>query len=352
MLLFEKGKNFVEKYDKYLGFVALAFGFTVDNLTLTRIDLLLDNVILFTYLAIAGIAIIVINAYPNATVSRWLPLVMQYAFGGLFSGYVVFYTRSGSLFGSLPFILILIFLLVGNEFFRRRYERIIFQAGMYYIAVFSFFIFFIPVIMKKIGPEIFIISGIVSLFYIGIVIYALKHSKTTTSLAIMGAKIVVGIIFASFNILYFTNLLPPIPLSLKGFEIAYNVEKIDNSFIVYKEHVPWYKYKDHNVYKYQPERAIYAFSAVFAPTDLKSTIFHEWTFFDEEFQAWEKRDTVRFDILGGRDGGYRGFSYKKNIEPGTWRVDVVTDTKQLLGRKTFTLIEDSSPLELISEIKN
>ena len=141
MLLFEKGKNFVEKYDKYLGFVALAFGFTVDNLTLTRIDLLLDNVILFTYLAIAGIAIIVINAYPNATVSRWLPLVMQYAFGGLFSGYVVFYTRSGSLFGSLPFILILIFLLVGNEFFRRRYERKIFQAGMYYIAVFSFSFF-------------------------------------------------------------------------------------------------------------------------------------------------------------------------------------------------------------------
>ena len=48
-----KAKDFFIRYDKYLSPVALLFGFTLDNITLTRIDLLLDNVILLSYLAIS-----------------------------------------------------------------------------------------------------------------------------------------------------------------------------------------------------------------------------------------------------------------------------------------------------------
>jgi len=61
-------------------------------------------------------------------------------------------------------------------------------------------------------------------------------------------------------------------------------------------------------------------------------------------------DTVRFDIVGGRDGGYRGYSFKKNLKPGDWRVDVITETDQLLGRKKFTLIEGDTPPKLITEV--
>jgi hypothetical protein len=45
--------------------------------------------------------------------------------------------------------------------------------------------------------------------------------------------------------------------------------------------------------------------------------------------------------VGGRDGGFRGYSFKKNIQPGTWRVDVETAEGLLLGRIGFEVVTAS-----------
>ena len=41
--------------------------------------------------------------------------------------------------------------------------------------------------------------------------------------------------------------------------------------------------------------------------------------------------------MGGRDGDYRGYSYKKNLQAGRWRVGVETKKELLLGRIGFTV---------------
>ena len=61
--LFQKYKEFYKRNERYVTGGALLFGFILDNFTLTRIDLKFDNIVLFTYLAIAFFAILFINFY-------------------------------------------------------------------------------------------------------------------------------------------------------------------------------------------------------------------------------------------------------------------------------------------------
>ena len=59
----EKIKVLCTKHERYLFPAALLLGFVVDNFTLTRIDLWFDNLILFSYITLAGIGIVVVNLY-------------------------------------------------------------------------------------------------------------------------------------------------------------------------------------------------------------------------------------------------------------------------------------------------
>src|SRR3989338_4457057 len=163
--MFQKLKDFIHKHEKYFSPGAMLLGFIIDSLTLTRADVWLDNLILLSYLLLAGISILLLNAYAAGRLQKLgrlivlLPLAMQFAFGGLFSGFVVLYSRSASLMASWPFIGIIAALMIGNEYFRNRYRRLVFQIGIYFLAIFSYFIFAVPVLLNSIGPLIFIVSG-------------------------------------------------------------------------------------------------------------------------------------------------------------------------------------------------
>ena len=97
-------KILFEKHRQHFLTVAFIFGFIVDNLTLTRVDQLFDNAILLTYVFLAMGSLLFLyagsagkfNEKTNSALRRYAPLVTQYAFGGLFSGMLIFYGRSGS----------------------------------------------------------------------------------------------------------------------------------------------------------------------------------------------------------------------------------------------------------------
>ena len=84
---------------------------------------------------------------------------------------------------------------------------------------------------------------------------------------------------------------------------------------------------------------MYFYSAVFSPTDLDTKIFHSWQYFNEDKEKWIENFKIGYTIVGGRDGGYRGYSIKENIFSGRWRVDVMTEREQLLGRYKFTVVD-------------
>ena len=360
-MVVQRLRSFWEQYEKYLSPGAMLFGFVVDSLTLTRADVWLDNLILLSYILLAGTSILLLNAHAAGRIKKLerlvvlLPLAMQFAFGGLFSGFVVLYSRSASLAASWPFIGMMATLLIGNEYFRSRYRRLAFQIGIYFLAIFSYLIFAVPVLLNTIGPLIFVLSGMISLLLIYLIIRTIKFFAPEQiqpyKRTIMSAVLV---IFAGLNFLYFANIIPPIPLALKNIVIAHRVEhRGSGNFLVTYEKPKWYHFfKDFNpTYHRFGNEPVFAFSAIYAPADLKTNIIHEWQFFDEQNNRWTTASRLEYAIFGGRQQGFRGFSFKNNVQSGKWRVIVRTKSGQILGRTKFEVIQTDYSAEIITELR-
>lgn len=344
-------------YMRYISPLALVAGFVADNLILLRrVDVWTSHALLFGYLALAALCIVVINLITTGrirtkwvlTVTPLIPVVAQFAFGGLFSGYLSLYSRSASFSLSWIFVVIVAALLIGNERFVRLYMKFSFQVSMFFAVLFSFLIFFLPIIFHQIGPWMFVLSGIVSVAVIALFLRfigylmpeLLKRERTRIAR-------VIAVIFIVFNILFFSNAIPPLPLALKAAGIYHSVERTqDGVFHLGAESEPWYwSYLPHRrVFHHTPGEIAYAYSAVFAPSGISTIILHEWQRYDVATGEWITSVTVRFPIIGGRDGGYRGYSFFKSVSEGKWRVNVITQYGQLIGRISFTVADVEAPV--------
>jgi len=358
MARFRLPKNVQELADWYMRYVSplsLIAGFISDNLFLTRrVDLFLTNAVFFTYLIVAAVCVVVFNLIEAGRLRHpWalkalplLPVVAQFAFGGLFSGYLSLYSRSAAVSVSWIFVIALAALLLGNERFAHFYARFSFQVSLYFTVLFSFLIFFLPVVAHRIGPWMFIVSGLVSLCVIALFLLLLsklvpeivRANRTTAARAI-------AVIFLAFNVLYFTGAIPPLPLALKDAGVYHGVTRAaDGSYALTGEPLPWYEsfFRYNVVYHATAGESAYAYSAVFAPSGLSIVILHQWQRYDTTLKQWVTTDTISFPINGGRDGGYRGYSVKSGITPGSWRVNVVTQYGQLIGRISFEVVAAST----------
>lgn len=337
-----------QKYEKHLSIAAFLCGFILDNLTLTRVDLWLDTLVLATYLSLAGAGIFFFHAVSqkrtqNALTERMrflLTLLIPFAFGGLFSGYFVFYSRSASFVTSWLFILFVALLIIGNEFFKEKYARLEYQISTFFVTLFSFTMLYVPVIVHAMGTLMFIMSGFVSLlciwFFVKALSFIVPEDIAGSKRIITGS--VIGI-YLVFNILYFTNIIPPIPLSLKDAGAYYFVERVSGGYRAHTDPLMWYEFykKLYPTLSLREDESVYVYSSVFAPTDLETEIFHEWYYFDDVQDEWVETDRLSYSIVGGRDGGYRGYSKKSSVFAGKWRVDVVTKRGQIIGRMRFTI---------------
>ncbi len=337
---------------RHLSFVIFfVFGFIFDSLTLKRIDQLYDIVVLATYLVVTALCIIVLHAIDESRPRflAWLHFILQFAFGGLFSAFMIFYSRSGTLIGSWPFLIFITLLFFGNELLKKRYEELVYRIAVFFTVLFSYVIFTLPLVVHRIGQDVFIWSGIVSLLITTILIFILSAiSLKKVKDGLIGIIISILGIFAFYNIAYFTNSIPPVPLSLKNIGVYHFIEKQPNgnyaavgepvSFLVHELNLTeTFHATSSNV----AERTAYVFSSVFAPTVISTPIKHVWEYYSENQKKWIMRGTVSFPIIGGRDGGYRGYSFISDIEPGKWRVSVMTSDNFLIGQKRFDVIDTS-----------
>lgn len=348
--MLRRAKSFIERHERRLSSLAFVFGFVWDNLTLTRVDRLFDNIVFLSYLVIAFACIALLNAdgarnFQSALVRRGVDFarfLLPFAFGGLFSGFLIFYSRSGPVLSSAPFLLLLAALFFCNEFFRRRYQQFIFQMSVFFITLFSYAALIIPVLLGRIGDDVFLISGAVALFLFWL-------AQRVLSFAAQGGGrkgrlllwTIVASIFITFNFLYFNNMIPPIPLSLKEIGVYHGVERTrDGTYKLTFEKAPWYLLgrKTGAVFHREGNEPVYAFSSVFAPTRLTAEIVHRWSYFDEQKGEWISSMVIGFLISGGRNEGFRGYSMKEAIFPGKWRVDVETPRGQIIGRFVFKVV--------------
>ncbi len=352
----------IHKYERYIAPFTFVMGFVLDTVTLKRIDIWFDHYILIGYLLLAAGGIIVVNAYeaghlhvrPLDVVVPFMPIVVQFGFGGLFSAFVIFYTVSGVIAQSWLFLFVLCVLLIGNERFRKHYQRLTFQVSIFFVVLFSYTIFALPLITKQIGTGMFLLSGAASLGLLGLFLLLLSRVTPLIRQRYQTIGISVGVIYLAFHVFYFTNIIPPIPLSLKESGVYHAVARETNgAYRVTFESPSWYAFlrETSSLYHWREGESIYFFSSIFAPTQLNITVLHRWFYYNTLKKEWINRGNVSIPIVGGRDKGYRTYSFVTSGDLGKWKVEVMTEQGQILGRETFTVVGVQKERELETKLK-
>jgi hypothetical protein len=344
---FPRAGSIYQKYEKFLPVAVFAIGFLWDSITMTRVDSLIDNIILLFYLASLGVMIYqTVKRQCGMATSRWMQRLqphflwaMQFCYGGMFSSFVVFYFKSVSWTGTQFFFLILVALLIGNEFLHHRLGNPVLLAILYSFCLISYLAFFLPVILARIGPEVFLLAGCLSLV-ISFLVFAAAYWPERDLWAHRMKPITTWIaaIFVAGQLLYFANLIPPVPLSLKSAGIYHSVTRTSAGYQVQNYPTPLYRFwkRWDDPFYYSPGQAAFCYTAIFAPPGIEVPIIHVWS--RQTASGWTRTDRIRFDIAGGREMGYRGFTRKGNLPPGNYRVDVETERGQILGRVEFAVI--------------
>ncbi|MBI2474660.1 MAG: DUF2914 domain-containing protein [Candidatus Taylorbacteria bacterium] len=341
----QKGKDFFVRNERLVSFVAFVAGFIFDGLTLIYVSLHEAAVILGLYLIVIALGIIVFNAVGVRNIqnpyivrfSRLIPYIIQFMFGTLLNASFIFYTASAQLSISWPFILFLAAIVLVNEVFHKRHQVLTFQLAIFFVSTFLYLAFAVPLYSGKIGDEIFLLSGSLSisaLVVLGAVLSSAAkerfYEKRRTRIVVIGA------IYLLINIAYFYNLIPPIPLALKDVGVYHSVLRVGDHYNAkYEESRATFWRREALTVHVVPGESVYIFSAIFAPADLKVPIYHEWFHYNETAKRWDSENKLPFSIIGGRDGGYRIYSLKSNISQGKWKVDITTGSSQHLGSIAF-----------------
>ena len=346
-------RAWLERHKKYAPIIFFIGGFIFDTLTLGRIDRVYDLTILCLHMSLLSLTLYLYNLaddgkWKNTFLERfeiYFPLAIQFFFGGLSSAYVIYFSRSVSLSKTITFFIILLLLLIANEFLKKRIDNKYLQFGVYSFISFTFFAFMIPVFFKEMGTFIFIISAIVSLTCtLFLILFIYGSSPSTRSEVRLGKLIgIVLSIYLTISLFYALKLIPPVPLAMQKGIVSHHVEKIDNAYKIAFEREAWYvfwrRYKE--VFHREGDAPVYVFTSIFAPTDLNKKVYHRWSFFDNSDDTWKTTEDIGYKVEGGRDDGFRGYTFKNNVWNGLWKVEVITEEELVLGVVKFEIVTHS-----------
>jgi MFS family permease len=355
MTLLARLNEWYRKFERPISSISLIGGFVFDALTLRRVDLFWENTWVGVHLFIVAACIFLINLTENRharggkdpeRLHFWLISILQWFFGGLLSTFLVYYFRTGTFSVSWPFMLMLALAFVANERLKQHYSRLIFQISLLFLSIFAFAIFIVPVILHSMGPSIFILSGIISLVIIGAFLLMLDFAARETfrkSRWIILSSI--AGIFVLVNLLYFYNIIPPLPLALKdaGIYDSLAVNAPGQYTVTAEPQNAWWNFLN----AYQPVHIatgtpLFAYTAVFSPAAFNLDVVHEWQHYNDQKNTWVTMGQVTLAVTGGRDGGYRTFSEEAIATAGKWRVNVKTTDGAIIGRVDFEATFTSS----------
>lgn len=329
-------------------------GVTWDALTLQRVGALLDNVVLGVYLVLLGgfitLALLNRNDRPLPpslqALSTWATGAIQFLSGGLFSAYVIYYTRSASLTTASLFLLILVGLLVANELIWSRHRSGYLLIGLYFLAAFCYLTFLLPVALGTMGFTVFLASGFLSAGLVtGLLLFLQSQGVFTQLWSFLCALCVVATLFGGLVTFYVQEWIPPVPLALQHAGVYHDVEEDGEAFLLREEQSsrpPFWAQNGEDPFHYAPGDTVHCFTAIYAPTALRTQVTHRWQRYAPSREAWVDTDRIAYRLVGGRRTGYRGVTYKRHVQPGQWRVSVETATGRPIGRIHFEVVAADS----------
>lgn len=340
---FKRTQAFVKRYERFLMPAMLLGGTALDAVQFRTLSTATTFLISGVYVVICATAMLLMVAElrSDRRALRYLqvaaPFIQQFTIGALLSTALLFYWFSGSLVASWPVMGLLAFLMVSNEALRRHVTKPSVQIGVFYFALFALSAVLFAYLVNSLHPVVFIVGGIAS---VAVMMAYLVLFVRTGRLQAKRRQMwfTVAGIFAFMNIAYFLNFIPPIPLSLREAGIYASVTRSGNDYVLLDGDENWFeRLIPGQRLTIDEGQRLYAFTSISAPADLSTTIVHRWEYFDPSTRGWETASRLSFGMTGGREDGYRGYSYKTNIQEGKWRVTVETERGQVLGRLPFTV---------------
>src|ERR1051326_15218 len=247
-------------------------GFAFDNYAFRRIDLPNTQLVFISYLSVAAVSMLILHVLAERVANgkewpRWraiLPFATQFALGGLWSAFLVFYSRSAVLTASWPFLMVLVAIFLGNEIFKHCHSRLAFAAVLFFFALYSYAIVTVPLLTHSVGVLNFLLAGGVALvifFALMRVVAGLGPQEWRATRVQVGIGTV--LVYALMNIFYFAGVLPPLPIALSAGRGFYLVAKQGAISKGGAEPQSWsVKFGAAAVLHVKPGEALYVYSAV------------------------------------------------------------------------------------------
>ncbi len=324
--------------------VAFFAGFVWDALTLGRAVNALDLWLLSLYLsAAAGVLwFLGCSAHFRAATPIELEqvppdwrqsapyLLLQFLFGGLFSALFIFYFKSSSHLLATLWALGLGILLVANEFLEEHYRRFTLNWLLFGLCAMLLLNFVVPHLVGSVAAFWFYLSTFAGA--------ALAHWLRLKTPGTPGRIRPMWSIAGGLVLAYSLDVIPPVPLVKRDILVGHALTRVEGTYQLKLEKTPWWQFwrsVSNDVHQLPGER-IYCLSAVFAPTGLEARLVHRWQRYDDK-HGWVTHSRIGFALAGGREGGFRGYTYKENLQPGEWKIAVETENGRTVGTHRFTL---------------
>lgn len=356
---YNRVKSWYSRYEKFTMPTMLLGGFLLDYFTFANIEIKTTLAILFIYWLLAGGAIFFIHFYdakkiPTSAllnyVRLFLPLLLQFTFGALFSSSLVFYWFSGAFSVSWPFFGIITLLMIFNERFRDYLEKLWVQVSIYFFCTMSLASLALPFLAASLSAWIFVFASVGSLIlfvidisFLSLWLPDLQTQKKKIIMVIFGITILM-------NVLYFTNIIPPIPLALKDAGAYHSLYVSGGKYVLTTEPENFLQTAIFGqTLNIKTGGRVYLYTAIFAPTKLQTKIIHRWQYYDEKTKEWVDKGNLPFAISGGRKDGYKGYSWLSGLSEGNWRVYVQNERGQVLGVVRFR-IKNANTSPMLKEV--
>lgn len=140
-----------------------------------------------------------------------------------------------------------------------------------------------------------------------------------------------GVVVTALAALLVQPLLPPVPIVLVGGDVGTDV-------------VERYLEGQAESFPAGVER-VYAWFSVAAPAAFEQRVRFVWSRDGDEIGR--PHDT---QIVGGRQSGFRTWSYASRPPAGEWQVELLSEAGQLIGRRRFTVCKESEELRPLDSL--
>ena len=368
----QKAKSFLTRNIGHISLLAFVLGFFLDVFTLPNVTNFWSYMTGVIYAILVGVLILVREYIKSDKVTlnifgkkeeeyvAYFSVAIAFFMGSFISFVFIYYMRAADIISGLPILAFIFLIMCMNEWVDSR-SRLLFDILIYSICITLFFIFLTPVFLGRVGDYVFnfsiLLSGIFLYFYTKLIYsFDLDQDREFSFLdkfkSIKISKIykklfekynfkiynyillVPGIIFS----LYFTNIIPAVPLTMREANFYQSVFKKTNTFYTFNQKCikSWNPFVNcYFVYDDLYDDNISFYNEVQAPAKLNAKLSHKWEYYNKSRGVWELKNIASYYVYGGRENGYRGYTSITNIQKGLYKVTVMIDDKRVLGSKKF-----------------